>query len=393
MKSDFMKKIDSKKKAIISLIVLLCFGIGYYVLVISPHQRAVKSFNEVTAKIQKENSSLEETIKVSKELLSSKDKPLDENLTVELKNEVSTAEKKKQVIPKIKKKTSDINKQVKSLKKPINYTTEKKNLRVKNQKYLASVRQLKQITNPSNTFVESRLKEIDTISDVQSATEDNDPNQGLNKQGSYTAAVYFADNEVTNPVPGADLVAKGTDAGGCVEVYKTVEDAKKRNDYLSAFDGLPTVINPGSHYVYGTVVIRVAASLTASQQNALTQKIYEKLIEIKDDNTNKNTSKTETSSSTQPSSSSSSSSTQTIVSESAQSDTKTVAGSTPKTPAQQQDSGVPESSNDIMLNPEYHSYVDENGYNSLLGANVLDNNNGGNNSNASTESSSMGSSE
>ena len=35
-------------------------------------------------------------------------------------------------------------------------------------------------------------------------------------QGSYTAAVYFADNEVTNPVAGADLVAKGTNAGGCV---------------------------------------------------------------------------------------------------------------------------------------------------------------------------------
>ena len=56
---------------------------------------------------------------------------------------------------------------------------------------------------------------------------------------SYTAAVYFADNEVTNPVAGADLVAKGMDAGGCVEVYKTAEDAKKRNDYLSAFDSLP----------------------------------------------------------------------------------------------------------------------------------------------------------
>ena len=70
--------------------------------------------------------------------------------------------------------------------------------------------------------MESRLKEIVTITDVQSATENNDPNQDLNKQGSYTAAV-----------------AKGMDAGGCVEVYKTAEDAKKRNDYLSAFDGLP----------------------------------------------------------------------------------------------------------------------------------------------------------
>ena len=91
--------------------------------------------------------------------------------------------------------------------------------------------------------MESRLKEIVTITDVQSATENNDPNQDLNKQGSYTAAVYFADNEVTNPVAGADLVAKGMDAGGCVEVYKTAEDAKKRNDYLSAFDGLPKTLN------------------------------------------------------------------------------------------------------------------------------------------------------
>lgn len=394
MKSDFMKRINKKKSAIISLIALFCLGIGYYVLAISPHQRAVQSFNEVTAKIQKENRSLEETIKVSKKLLSSKDKPLDEKLTVELKNEVSTAEKKKQVIPKIKKKTSDINKQVKSLKKPINYTTEIKELQDKNQKYSTSVKQLKQITNPSNTFVESRLKEIDTISDVQSATEDNDPNQGLNKQGSYTAAVYFSDNEVTNPVAGADLVAKGTDAGGCVEVYKTAEDAKKRNDYLSAFDGLPTVINPGSHYVYGTVVIRVAASLTASQQNALTQKIYEKLIEIKDDNTNKNTSKTETSSSTKPSSSSSSSSTQTTVSESAQSNTNTVAGSAPTTPAQQQDAGVPESSKETSVNPEFHSNFDENGYNRLLGVYMQDMVDEANNYHATTEpSSSTGSSE
>lgn len=394
MKFDFMKRISTKKSAIISLIALFCFGIGYYVLAISPHQRAVQSFNEVTAKIQKENRSLEETIKVSKKLLSSKDKPLDEKLTVELKNEVSTAEKKKQVIPKIKKKTNDINKQVKSLKKPINYTTEIKELQDKNQKYSTSVKQLKQITNPSNTFVESRLKEIDTISDVQSATEDNDPNQGLNKQGSYTAAVYFSDNEVTNPVAGADLVAKGTDAGGCVEVYKTVEDAKKRNDYLSAFDGLPTVINPGSHYVYGTVVIRVAASLTASQQNALTQKIYEKLIEIKDDSTSKNSSKTETSSSTQPSSSSSSSSTQTTVSESAQSNTNTVAGSAPTTPAQQQDAGVPESSKETSVNPEFHSNFDENGYNRLLGVYMQDMVDEANNYHATTEpSSSTGSSE
>ena len=50
--SSFMKRINTKKSAVISLIVLLCFGIGYYVLAISPHQIAVQSFNEVIAKIE-----------------------------------------------------------------------------------------------------------------------------------------------------------------------------------------------------------------------------------------------------------------------------------------------------------------------------------------------------
>ncbi|MEK4160126.1 hypothetical protein [Streptococcus sp. FSL E2-3488] len=115
--------------------------------------------------------------------------------------------------------------------------------------------------------MESRLKEIVTITDVQSATENNDPNQDLNKQGSYTAAVYFADNEVTNPVAGADLVAKGTDAGGCVEVYKTAEDAKKRNDYLSAFDGLPNC-----HQSWFTLCIRNSCYSCRSIINGLTTK-------------------------------------------------------------------------------------------------------------------------
>ncbi|WP_237737764.1 hypothetical protein [Streptococcus thermophilus] len=102
--SSFMKKIDTKKSTIISLIVLLCFGIGVLSTCNFTTSKSSKvTFNEVTTKIQKENRSLEETINASKKLLSSKDKPLDENLTVELKNEVSTAEKKKQVIPKIKK--------------------------------------------------------------------------------------------------------------------------------------------------------------------------------------------------------------------------------------------------------------------------------------------------
>ena len=63
-------------------------------------------------------------------------------------------------------------------------------------------------------------------------------------------------------------------------MYKTAEEAQARNTYLSAFDGLG-LLNPGSHYVYGTAVIRTSRHLTASQQTTLTEKIYNKLIELK----------------------------------------------------------------------------------------------------------------
>ena len=63
--------------------------------------------------------------------------------------------------------------------------------------YQNSILQLKQITKPSSSFIEERLKEIESITGVQSVTEDNDPNKKLNKQGGYTASVYFVDNQVT----------------------------------------------------------------------------------------------------------------------------------------------------------------------------------------------------
>ncbi len=161
----------------------------------------------------------------------------------------------------------------------MNYSETIKNLSDKQTLYQNSILQLKQITNPSNTFVEERLKEISSITGVQSVTENNDPNNKLNKQGGYTASVYFIDNQVTHSVEGTDIVQKGNDAGGNVEVYKTKEEAEKRNTYISAFDG--TALNPGSHYVYGTVLIRTSHYLTGTQQKDLTEEIYNKLIELK----------------------------------------------------------------------------------------------------------------
>lgn len=377
-----------KKNALWGLIPILCLIAAYYFLVFAPHQKAVDSFNNIAQKVKKQNNILEDKIKTANQLLSNKDKPLDENLSSELKNEITSAEKAKRKISKIKKSTSDINKQVEALKKPLDYTTEIKKLDDLNQKYSTSVKQLKQITNPSSSFIESRLKEIDTITGVQSATEDNDPNKGLNKQGSYTASVYFTDSLVTDTIEGKDIVTKGTDAGGNIEVYKTVEDAQKRKEYLSAFDGLPAMLNPGSHYVYGTIIIRTSGRLTATQQNDLTQKIYQKLIEIKDGDTSETSQKTETNNSSETS-------TQTnVTTQSTQKNSGTVSSSTTENTTNtassekqseylsnidangynkltgenifEKKSGNPEDG------PEYHSFFDRNGYNSQTGMNLND---------------------
>ena len=267
-----------KKKIIVALVALLVIGGGsaYYFLSYAPHQEAVTNFNKAVKTVKAKNKTLKSEIAKAEKLVKSNQKPLD----VKTLDNLKTAKSDLRKIPKVADKTEAIKKQTKSLNQPIDYSKATQSLADSSLAYTNSVKQLAQITNPRQSFVEERLKEIDTVTGIQSVTESNDPNGNLNKQGGYTASIYFTDNQVTEAVEGADIVDKGTDAGGNIEVYKTSDEAKSRNTYLSAFDG-QGILNPGSHYVYGTVVIRTSKHLTASQQTALTEKIYNKLIEIK----------------------------------------------------------------------------------------------------------------
>lgn len=272
-----MKK---KNIVIISILVVLSLAAGYYFLVFAPHQKAVSNFVKAVEKLKGNNKEIEEQVATATKLIKDKAEPLEAVTLEELKTAVSNVKEEIRKVPKMKTSTSDIENQAKEIAMPVDYSVAQKNLSEKMANYEKSVIQLKQITNPSNSFVEERLREIDTVTEVQSATENHDPNGHLNKQDGYTASVYFSDNQVTESVEGVDIVDKGTDVGGNVEVYRSKEDAEKRNTYLSAFDG-NGILNPGSHYVYGTIVIRTSRHLTASQQTGLTEKIYQKLIEIK----------------------------------------------------------------------------------------------------------------
>ena len=150
------------------------------------------------------------------------------------------------------------------------------------------------LINPSEEYVISCLKSVEQVDKIEAATEDHDPNNNLHKQGGYTSAVYFtitsievkkgSDGGYVAVVNGEEQylvldenesadspVDLGTDCGGQIEVYATVKDAERRNEYLSSFDG--GAFSSGSHYILGSMVIRTSSNLRASQQQELTEQL------------------------------------------------------------------------------------------------------------------------
>ncbi len=130
------------------------------------------------------------------------------------------------------------------------------------------------VTAPTEEFVIERLLTVPYIAKIAAATEDNDPNGQLGKQGGYIAQIYFS-SPLVNPAnankPDLDVIDAGTSSGGSIEVYATVADAEKRNRYLASFDG--GALSSGSHIVVGTMLVRTSSSLSASDQKKLEEEI------------------------------------------------------------------------------------------------------------------------
>lgn len=253
-----------------------------YLFVVAPHNRAVKAFEVAAAQVQEKNSALQAEIDAAQQSLDKGDKPLDVATQDALTVAVADAGLVLRAIPEMPSSTSDIEAATEALNEPLDYSATSKTLADASQTFDKSVRQLGQVMAPSQDFVVSRLGKAPGVSDIEPVTEANDPNRQLNKAGGYTAAVYFHFSGVEG-VEGVDStlpsIQIGTDSGGCIEVYRTVEDANKRNGYLASFDG-QGVLDTGSHKVLGTVIVRTSYFLTASQQNALTDEIEAILTEL-----------------------------------------------------------------------------------------------------------------
>lgn len=274
-----------KTKIIIPIVLVACIVIGalcWWKLVKVPHDQAVAAFQEKVEIVEGKNKKLEQAIADLKTVSESGEKPYDEAVITEATAAVAAAQEAEEKVPEIPEKTEDIIKATEALNTEVDYSEQIAALQTAKTDFSNSIQQLKQVTNPAESFVITRLQNVDEITGIQAVTEDYDPNGNLNKAGGYTADIYFTSSNVDQSEVytsgNGDIVDKGTDGGGCVEVYANEEDATKRNDYLTGFDG--GILDGGSHQVVGTCVIRTSTHLTTSQQNALAEKVTQALIAL-----------------------------------------------------------------------------------------------------------------
>ena len=138
---------------------------------------------------------------------------------------------------------------------------------------------VKQLICPKQDFVQQKLKSIDAIKDIEAVTEENNPDGMLNKDGGYYGCLYFTTILIDeNSIPGKSIVDKGTDAGGAVELFSSLEDTKKRCEYLASFDG--TILTTGSYVLIGTMVIRTSFKLADNEQYQLTDSIIKAMTTV-----------------------------------------------------------------------------------------------------------------
>ncbi|MDO4429507.1 MAG: hypothetical protein Q4B91_08480 [Atopobiaceae bacterium] len=279
------QKFGAKKTALIAAAaVVVVAAIGFwYVNYQIPRNNAVDAYNAAADGLSQRNEELDEAIAILQELMSSEEQAYDASTLDAASSAIGEAQGAECDVPEMPSDTDEIIAAADEIEGMGDYSAQLEALAGAQANLQDSIDQLKQVTNPSEQFVIGRLNGLPNITGVEAATEENDPNGNLHKDGGYTAAVFFSTDLVDQSQVYVDenntgIPAAGTDGGGCVEVYATVEDAEERNTYLAGFDG--SILRPGSHAVVGTCVVRTSDLLTASQQNEMEQNIIDSLIRL-----------------------------------------------------------------------------------------------------------------
>lgn len=239
---------------------------------------AIAKYETAKSTAEQKNQKLDDAVSVARAIIDEGKTALDETLIPALETAISEALASKKDIPDMPDTEEDIINTSNQIN-AVNYDSVLSNLSEKQSALEKSIKQYALVDNPSEAYIIQCLSRVANVVDIAAATEDNDPNGKLGKQGGYTAQVYFSSDLIEQSgVYGTTLLEKGTAGGGSIEVYTTVDYAKNRNTYLSAFDG--GILSNGSHTVIGTVVVRISDKLTASQQKELEKNVIASLTQV-----------------------------------------------------------------------------------------------------------------
>jgi len=280
--------------------------------VISSLNEAITAYNGKVKEIEDKNTELDEGIAAASDLINSGRTPYEgEKITV-LNNRIKEARNERTELPGIKEAvtsntvdesvkrkskaeiekvisettaiTTQMEAQIASVKSEMgalevpDYTNTLAELQTGSDELENSYRMQEQITEPTQDWVMARLSRVENIATMAPVTEENDPNGRLNKQGGYTATIYFMSPLLgTEELTDDAIIDIGTEGGGAVEVYKTVAEAEGRDNYLTTAD---MYYPSGSHHVFGTMVIRTSKNLKASEQQRMEEAIKQAMLEL-----------------------------------------------------------------------------------------------------------------
>lgn len=239
---------------------------------------SIEGFEVATAQLSQKNQELSDAIAAASETLATSVPLLDETLYQTLDEHIKDAQSSPVSVPTIPESLDEI-KQCTEEMLAVDYSALINDLDATRTAFEQSAAQAKVVYAPDAERILSCLAQVPGIIESLAATEETDENGLLNKDGSYIVRVVFSYELVDQTtVYGADVLDKGTDCGGSIEVFRNVADAEKRNAYLGAFDG--TWLDSGSHCVIGTIVVRTSSKLTATQQDELEQLIVDALLSL-----------------------------------------------------------------------------------------------------------------
>ena len=284
-------------------------AIGNYNAAVTEHNQKAKQYNEGLSDILDLRGLLETVIGTADSLLNGSDLPLDINLKTELseareeaaiciseipdlldyvdelpESDLYTEDAITEFLNELEVKAENLSKIViPEIPESAGIRNIYNSLSALIIEYEDSCKALKQVIVPEDSFVISKLKIIDTVTDIEAVTEEHDPNGLLGTEGGYVGCIYFADSRVDKAQifiqPGKNNVIDiGTVGGGSIEIYQTPEEVEVRCEYLNSFKGSNVKI--GSYKTIGTIIVRVSYLLSEVQQEELINQVISNLTTL-----------------------------------------------------------------------------------------------------------------